>query len=79
MEISEYIDCITTNPKTIFGIPNLELNEGEKADITLFNHQGETTFLEESILSTSKNSPFLNKILKGKAYGIFANNQLILN
>ncbi|MDG1397937.1 MAG: dihydroorotase [Polaribacter sp.] len=79
LEISEYIDCITTNPKTIFGIPNLELNEGEKADITLFNPQGETTFLEESILSTSKNSPFLNKILKGKAYGIFANNQLILN
>lgn len=79
LEISEYIDCITTNPKTIFGIPNLELKEGEKADITLFNPEGETTFLEENILSTSKNSPFLNKILKGKAYGIFANNQLILN
>ena len=79
LEISEYIDCITTNPKTIFGIPNLELKEGEKADITLFNPEGETTFLEEYILSTSKNSPFINKILKGKVYGIFANNQLILN
>jgi len=79
LEISEFINCITTNPKTIFGIANLEIKEGEKADITLFNPQGETTFLEESILSTSKNSPFVNKILKGKVYGIFANNQLILN
>ena len=79
LEISEYIDCITTNPKTIFGIANLEIKEGEKADITLFNPEGETTFLKENILSTSKNSPFVNKILKGKVYGIFANNQLILN
>jgi len=79
LEISEFINCITTNPKTIFGIANLEIKEGEKADITLFNPEGETTFLKENILSTSKNSPFVNKILKGKVYGIFANNQLILN
>lgn len=79
LEISEFINCISTNPKTIFGIANLEIKEGEKADITLFNPEGETTFLKENILSTSKNSPFVNKILKGKVYGIFANNQLILN
>jgi dihydroorotase len=79
LEISEYINCLTINPKSIFGIPNLEIKEGEKADITLFNPEGETTFLQENILSTSKNSPFINKILKGKVYGVFANNQLTLN
>ena len=36
------------------------------------------TFTEDSILSISKNSAFLGLKLKGKAYGIINNNQLIL-
>ena len=31
------------------------------------------------ILSKSKNSCFINHQLKGKVYGVFSNNQLILN
>lgn len=79
LELKDFIECLTTKPKTIFGIENLDIKEGEKADLSLFNPTSELIFTKENILSTSKNSPFINKKLKGKVYGVFANNQLILN
>ena len=49
------------------------------ANLTLFNPDGISDFLNENILSTSKNSAFLGKKLKGKVYGVFANKKLVLN
>ena len=77
--LEDFINCITSNPKGVFGIENHTIEEGNKADITFFNPTEEVIFTKELILSTSKNSPFINKKLKGKVYGVFANNQLILN
>ena len=76
--LEDFIENITSKPKAIFGIENLSIQENNKAEITLFNPEQNYTFTKEDILSTSKNSAFLDKKLKGKAYGIYANNQLIL-
>ncbi|MGV6844598.1 MAG: dihydroorotase, partial [Lutibacter sp.] len=73
------IGCLTTHANEVFGVPKNEIKEGEKANITLFNPNKEYVFKEKNILSTSKNSVFLNKKLKGKVYGIYANNQLKIN
>ncbi|PIX13846.1 MAG: dihydroorotase, partial [Flavobacteriaceae bacterium CG_4_8_14_3_um_filter_31_8] len=54
------------------------IEENAIVEITLFNPIGNSIFSEKDILSTSKNSPFIGKNLKGKVYGIFGNNQLIL-
>lgn len=78
LNLAEFIENITSKPKNIFGIENHSIKEKNIAEITLFNPKIEYTFTEEHILSTSKNSPFLNKNLTGKAYGIFSNNQLII-
>ncbi len=48
--------------------------EGNKADLTLFNPANTYTFKEENILSISKNAIFHNKKMKGKVYGVIANN-----
>jgi dihydroorotase len=79
LDLDDFISCFTTKPKEIFGIENHSIQEGNIADISLFNPELATIFTKESILSTSKNSAFINKKLKGKVYGIFANNQLIIN
>ncbi|KGL62888.1 dihydroorotase [Polaribacter sp. Hel1_85] len=79
LELDNFIETITTKPKAIFGLENYSIKEQNKAEITLFNPENEYTFNKKDILSTSKNSAFLNKSLKGKAYGIYANNQLIIN
>ena len=79
LNLEDFIESLTTKPKNIFGIENFSIKENNKVEITLFNPENKYTFTKEHILSTSKNSAFLNKTLKGKAYGIYANNQLILN
>ncbi|MCY1480334.1 Dihydroorotase [compost metagenome] len=65
--------------KAIFSIENLEIKEGNKANITLFNPEEKWTFGKENILSKSKNSAFLGQLMKGKAYGIYNNQKLVLN
>jgi len=67
-----------TEGKTIFGIPKHSIAEGEIANITLFNPEGNSVFTKENILSKSKNSAFLGTALKGKAYGILNQGKLIL-
>ena len=79
LKTSEYIAAITTNPRKRFGIAIPEIEEGNQAELTLFNPEGTYTFSIKDILSTSKNSIFIDKKLKGKVFGIIANNQLILN
>ena len=79
LDLEDFIENLTTKPKNIFGIENFSIKENNKVEITLFNPENKYTFTKEHILSTSKNSAFLSKELKGKAYGIYANNQLILN
>lgn len=79
LDLETITNCLSTNPKQRFGIESSSINIHKKADITLFNPEENYTFSTENILSTSKNSLFLDKKLKGKAYGIYNNQQLILN
>lgn len=50
---------------------------GQPANLSLFTANGTSVFGKENIRSKSKNSAFLGAQLKGKVYGIFANNQFI--
>lgn len=68
-----------TAARTLFGQETTEIKEGQKANITLFNPEGNWTFTEENILSKSKNSAFLGCSMKGKAYGIYNQGKLILS
>jgi dihydroorotase len=78
LPLEAIIDKLTAG-KAIFGIENQTIEEGAKASITLFNPDEKSVFTEQYILSKSKNSAFLGMEMKGKAYGIVNQNQLILN
>jgi dihydroorotase len=79
IDLDTLVNCLTTNPLKIFKIPSNSISIGNKANITLFNPDKEYVFNENYITSTSKNSVFLNKKLKGKVYGVIANNHTNLN
>ncbi|MDA9245288.1 dihydroorotase [Polaribacter sp.] len=79
LDPTDFIETITCKPRKIFNITIPKIEKGSQADLTLFNPEGNHVFSLADVLSTSKNSIFIDKKLKGKAYGIFANNQLILN
>ena len=55
------------------------IEEGNEANMTLFDTKGSFPFGESHILSKSKNAAFLGATLKGKVYGVIANNKLHLN
>lgn len=68
-----------TGLKKEFKIQINSINEGNNADITMFNPDEQYVFIEKDILSKSKNSALLECQLKGKVYGIIANKKMILN
>jgi len=72
------IDKLTAG-KMRFGENPIKIEEGQKANLSLFNPQTNYVFSKEHILSSNYNAIFLNKELQGKAYGIIANNQMILS
>ncbi len=55
------------------------IEEGNEANITMFDTKGVSSFRESDILSKSKNAAFLGAKLKGKVYGVIANNSLHIN
>lgn len=73
----ETIVAKLTVARTFFGLENHTIQEGAKANITLFTTEGKSTFTKENILSKSKNSAFLGTELKGSVYGILNQNQLV--
>lgn len=68
-----------TAGRRVFGIKSLEIKEGQKANLTLFTTEGTATFEEKNVLSKSKNSALFGQTTKGKVYGIYNNDQLILS
>jgi len=79
LDLDQVVVCLTENPCKRFNLPVSLIDEDEMADLTLFDPALEYIFENEHILSKSKNSAFLGKGLKGKAYGIYAKKKLVLS
>ncbi|WP_179353681.1 dihydroorotase [Winogradskyella vidalii] len=69
---------LLTQGKSRFGVKESTINEGEMADLTLFNPDATYEFSTSHITSRSKNSMFLGSKLKGKTYGIIANDKMLI-
>ena len=67
---------LLTRGKSRFGLEQTPINIGNKLNITLFNPDVKYTFSSNDIVSKSKNAIFEHQDLKGKVYGIIANNQI---
>ncbi len=76
--LKQTIDILTKG-KSRFGLENTTIKEGEKLNISLFNPSIKYTFSKNDIISKSKNAIFENEDLKGKVYGIIANNKIAIN
>lgn len=78
-ETEALINALTVNPRKILGLEIPKIEEGEKANLTLFTVSGETKLNEKDFYSKSKNSPFINKALQGKVIGAVNNNKGVWN
>lgn len=75
-DTQKVIDLLTSGKKR-FNILKHSVKEGEVADLSLFIPNEEYIFSNEDILSSSKNSIFLNHKMKGRAYGVITDNGFI--
>ncbi len=78
LSLSEIIEKISTNPRKIALKEELRIEEGEKANITLFDPEIEWEVINTDIKSKSKNTPFIGEKLKGKAVALYNNNQFVV-
>lgn len=64
-----YLDLVKVtsyNPAKLLNIDRGTIEEGKIADITIFDPNQKYLYTKDSIVSKSKNSPFIGKELKGK-------------
>ena len=60
----------TSNPRKILGLDTNKIEEGDFASLTIFDDKGSWDYNEETNISKSLNSPWLNWSLKGNVKGV---------
>jgi dihydroorotase len=76
VNLYDWLDTITCNPRKILGIDIPEIKEGAKANLTLFNPDLKWELKIEDIVSKSKNTPFIGKQLVGKPLAVINNSMI---
>ena len=71
--------ALLTKGRSRFGKTSTPIKVGNQANISLFNPDVNDSFTSKNIISKSKNAIFENETLKGKVFGIIANNTAFLN
>ena len=79
LNLQQLVEKLSYNPRSILSLPELNLEEGAPANLTFFNTDEEWTFNLKNVRSRSKNSPYLDKKLKGRAVGIYNKGRLVIN
>ncbi|PWU00190.1 MAG: dihydroorotase [Bacteroidetes bacterium] len=79
VDTETWVKLSATNPRKIFGMPEVIIKEGSEADLTLFDPEKIYRFEKNNIKSKSKNSPFVGRELKGQVIGIINGEKLFTN
>ncbi len=74
----EKVIAILTKGQKVFEIPYPKIEVGQKANLTLFNPSGNSTFKKEDIHSTSKNCAFIGAQIQGTTYGVINGSKTVL-
>lgn len=76
LTLSQIIEKMSVNPRRILGLPEIHIQEGEKANLTIFSPNEEWVVDKQYFKSKSKNSPFEGFKLKGKPKYVINNSRL---
>ncbi|MBL7739474.1 MAG: dihydroorotase [Chitinophagaceae bacterium] len=74
----KWVTLLSVNPRKLFGLEPLTIQEGAKASLTLFDPERKWVVEQKDIRSRSKNTPFTGKELTGKAVGIIHKEKAII-
>jgi dihydroorotase len=73
------VHMLSHRPREIFALPEIKIEAGQPACMSLFDPGQTWTLKATAIRSKSRNTPFIGKELKGKPIGIINGEKLFLN
>ncbi|MBO6793170.1 MAG: dihydroorotase [Balneolaceae bacterium] len=79
LDLQQLVEKMSYNPRAILNLPELTIEEGAEANLTFFNTNEKWVFDVKNVRSKSRNSPYLDNELTGRAVGIYNRGQLVLN
>ena len=79
LTLAEAVQKLTVAPRQILGLPNPRLQEGEAANLTVFDATTRWTFEGHHIRSKSRNTPFVGSELVGRAWATYNKGQWVLS
>ena len=74
---TDLVKVTSYNPAKILGIDKGVLEEGKIADVVVFNPNEEYVYTKDMIVSKSKNSPLIDRKLKGKVKYTIVNGKVV--
>ncbi|PRY12632.1 dihydroorotase [Pontibacter ummariensis] len=79
LSTEQLVEKFSTNPRRILRLEEPRIEEGQLANLTLFNPSQTWVPTAEESKSKSKNSPFLGQELKGRVLGTIHKGQVVLH
>ncbi len=76
ISLANLVDDLSKNPAKVLNLPGGTLKEGAPADLCIIDLKGHTTFDRDSIVSKSKNTPWLDKTLATRVKYTFMNGKI---
>lgn len=77
LSVAEAVRKLTVEPRRILRLDHPKIEEGEPANLTIFDAETEWTFEARHIRSKSKNTPFVGDTLVGRAWAIYNHGQFV--
>ncbi|NNC89689.1 MAG: dihydroorotase [Akkermansiaceae bacterium] len=68
----------SAEPRRLMGLDPVPVEEGKRAELLVFDPNGETTFSREFMKSKSVNTPFLDRTLQGRIEMVVAGDEILL-
>ena len=75
-ELGSVINALAHNSRTILGLDQQSIEIGTTADLTLFQPEKEWKFKNDDIFSSTHNTPYVEKLMKGFVVGVINNGKL---
>lgn len=79
MALQDILEKWIVAPRKILSLPVPSLVAGCEAELTFFNTEEEWEYTKARVHSKSKNSPYLDQTLKGRAVGIYSKGSFVEN
>ncbi len=79
LSLNDLVKKLSLGPRRLFGLPEISIKAGEKAELTLFDPSLSWTFDKKDNQSKSNNSPYLGRTFDGKVLGIINGKNISLS